>query len=287
VRRLARARADRAGSPVGPGGRVPAAGRCQPRAGAPDRAGRPGQTRCGRGRWCSRGSSALVRLPGRRRRPVLRGVAAPAARAAGATPAGCPRPATAVVARTHPDHPEDGACQRCGQQVAAGRNRVELRLGTLAGITDRGRLRLRNEGRGGAGPGRAGQRGDRVRGVSSSCRAGSAARPRCTPGPGAGAGAGRGAARPGRHPERGRAAVRAVSGLSDPIRAQPAELYVRVRRGHRRRGDRGLGRRQPRVLAGRREPYASSCLTVDDTPIAGGRRPAVARRAGRPRRPRR
>lgn len=39
----------------------------------------------------------------------------------------------------------DGYCEQCGQKSRAGRDHVELDLGALAGVTDRGRRHLRNE----------------------------------------------------------------------------------------------------------------------------------------------
>jgi len=39
----------------------------------------------------------------------------------------------------------DGYCERCGQKAPSGRDHVEIDLGALAGVTDRGRRHLRNE----------------------------------------------------------------------------------------------------------------------------------------------
>ena len=39
----------------------------------------------------------------------------------------------------------DGYCERCGQKAPAGRDHVEIDLGALAGVTDRGRRHQRNE----------------------------------------------------------------------------------------------------------------------------------------------
>ena len=40
---------------------------------------------------------------------------------------------------------DDGYCEQCGRKAASGRDHVELDLGVLVGVTDRGRKHLRNE----------------------------------------------------------------------------------------------------------------------------------------------
>ena len=151
----------------------------------------------------------------------------------------------------------DGFCEDCGRAQPTGRDRMESDLGLVAGISDKGLRRARNEDSmafGAAGGDVAGRGRDRVRrrghvrprgqrlparrglGLRGAARRrdrGQGRRRRDARGRGQGD---RGGHRPGRPVGAGHRAV----------------VHVRVGRRHGGRGDDRLGRRQPGVLARRR-----------------------------------
>lgn len=164
----------------------------------------------------------------------------------------------------------NGSCQRCGQHLVAGEDRVELSLGAVAGITDRGHYRHRNEDAVAVGHTDAATAAVVCDGVSSSTRPDIAARTAVD----AGIKALLDALSEGMTPQvatrsAARAAASAVVNLSDPDTRHnpPSCTYVSMVVTTADVTVGWIGDSRAYWLA-HAETVGSSCLTVDDT-LAG------------------